>query len=134
METIHEEISALAVEQIDFTDDALETEVEGVITAYGEVFSAALEIGKVAPNDEVAGATVAVSKGVLKLARQFGMAFKNLTDSNAQAVKDAVAEIVTGVNEVLVENLFNKALNFITKGQGLNVYVDNRLAEVGGEG
>jgi len=128
MDTIHEEIAALAVEQIDFTNDGLEGQVEGVITAYGEVFSAALEIGKVADSDETPGATVAISKGVLKLARQFGTAFKNLTDENAEAVKDAVAQIVTGVNETLVENLFNKALTFITKGQGLNVFVGDLLA------
>ncbi len=130
METIHEEIAALAIEQVDFKNETLETSQEGTLTAYGKMFSAALEIGKATDGepDEVKESTVAVARGVLSLARQFGTAFKNLTADQRAAVSAAVREIVTGANESLIETFFDAALDFIIKQQENNVLVDSLVA------
>ena len=122
---LEQEISQLAVAQVDFIDDTLESNVEETLTAYGELFRISLELDKV---NETDNSVAPVAGGVLKLANQFGVEFKDLTSDQADAVKAAVAEIVTGPNEGLIETFFNASLNFITKAKGLNIAVDQLIS------
>jgi hypothetical protein len=122
---LEQEISQLAVAQVDFIDDTLESNVEETLTAYGELFRISLELDKV---NETDNSVAPVAGGVLKLANQFGVVFKDLTSDQADAVKAAVAEIVTGPNEGLIETFFNASLNFITKAKGLNIAVDQLIS------
>ncbi len=130
MDTIHEEIAALAVEQVDFQNADLEASQEGTLVAYGKLFSTALEIGKSTDGEaeEVKEATVSVARGVLSLARQFGVAFKNLNATQREAVSAAIKQVVTGANEALIEAFFDAALDFIIKQQENNALVDSLVA------
>ena len=114
-------IASLAVAQIDFQNDELEIGFEGVLTSFGELFRISLELDKANESDT---SVESVAGGVLELANQFGVVFKKLTSDQADAVRNAVADVVTGANETLIESFFNAALSYIEKQQAMNAAVD----------
>lgn len=126
---LEQDVAGLVTDQVDFTDDTVEASLEAVLVPYGGLIRKALEIESAAgtAEDGVSNA-VSVASGCLKLANQFGKAFKDLTDDQVQQVQSAVAEIVTGPNEALVEEFFNLALETIRKTQAHNEVIDDLIA------
>ena len=123
-------IAALGVEVIDFDNDALEANFEQALTPYGELLTIALKLDAANETDT---SVSDVAGGVLNLAKQFGVAFKQLTPDQVEKVKAAVAAIVVGQNEGLIESFFDAALRFITNGQTLNAEVNTALADAAGD-
>lgn len=120
------ELAELATSTIDFQNEALESALEQTLTAFGKLAKTAVELDGL--TDE---SVLPVSKSVLELAKQFGIAFKDLEAEQAQKVKDAMKGVVTGENELLVERFFDEALDFILSGQNLNAVADSE--EIPGE-
>ena len=110
------ELAAVAAQTIDFSNDALELEFENSLTAFGKLAKTTVELDQL--TDESA---LPVAQSVLNLAKQFGVAFKELTEDQSLAVKEAVKGIVTGENETLIERFFDESLDFIVAGQKLNL-------------
>jgi len=110
------ELAALATQTIDFDNDALELEFENSLTSFGKLAKTTVELDQL--TDE---SVLPVAQSVLNLAKQFGVAFKGLTEAQSLAVKEAVKGIVTGENETLIERFFDESLDFIIAGQKLNV-------------
>lgn len=121
MGTLSAEIAALAVDQIDFKNDALEAAFEKSIAKFGSLYESAQAVDTASTSDET---VVPVAKGVLTLAGLYGKTYKNLTDDQKVAVKEAVAQIVTGPNEAAIEKLFDDSVEFIASAQELNTVVD----------
>lgn len=112
--SLTQKIAALAVAQIEFSNKALEARLEAMLTDFGELHRTALELDQIAASDENA---LNISEGIFDLANTFGTAFKNLSEEQKQAARDAVAKIVTGANETLIERLFDNCLQFISGAQ-----------------
>lgn len=119
---LEQKLSELIISQVDFIDDSLEAKVEEVLTSFGAAHRIGLQIDQQAENDQT---VEGVASGVLDLANEFGIAFKDLNGEQAARVKAAVRGIVTGDNEVLIENFFDACLDVIVKAKDLNNTVDD---------
>ena len=119
---LEQKLSELIISQVDFIDDSLEAKVEEVLTSFGAAHRIGLQIDQQAENDQT---VEGVASGVLDLANEFGIAFKDLNGEQAAGVKAAVRGIVTGDNEVLIENFFDACLDVIVKAKDLNNTVDD---------
>ena len=119
---LEQKLSELIITQVDFIDDSLEAKVEEVLTSFGAAHRIGLQIDQQAENDQT---VEGVASGVLDLANEFGIAFKDLNGEQAARVKAAVRGIVTGDNEVLIENFFDACLDVIVKAKDLNNTVDD---------
>lgn len=122
---LEQKLSELIITQVDFIDDSLEAKVEEVLTSFGAAHRIGLQIDQQAENDQT---VEGVASGVLDLANEFGIAFKDLNGEQAARVKAAVRGIVTGDNEVLIENFFDACLDVIVKAKDLNNTVDDLTA------
>lgn len=112
--SLTQKIAALAVSQVEISNKVLESRLEAMLTDFGELHRTALELDQIAASDE---GVLNISEGIFDLANTFGTAFKNLSEEQKQGARDAVAKIVTGANEALVERLFDNCLQFISGAQ-----------------
>lgn len=126
---LNEAIAALLVKQIRFTNPELEGPLEGAFVKYGELYKTALQIEGLG-NEEA----VTVASGVIKLAGLYTQALPDMDAETAQGVKDALAEIVGGDNQEIIESMFNQAIDLQAWTRQVNETVDTLIAAAAPEG
>ena len=108
---------------IKFTNSDLEGPFEGTIVNFGLLYREALKIEGL--NDEE---TTQVAVGVMRLASLYAVTLPDMSEEQRTEAKAAIAEIVTGANQELVENLFNLAVDSIAWGKQVNDTVNSLIA------
>lgn len=120
-----DDVRALAIEQVNFTNEDLEAKVEETNAAYGEMHRATLEFQKAAEGAEVDPTSGA--SALVKLAGKFGNQKPDITPDSATETKGLISAIYTNPSaevEAAAEGLFNTALDFIIKAKELNAFVE----------
>lgn len=121
-------IAQLCIDQIEFTDDALEALVEDTTAKNAALFRSALEFERAAPEGVDFATTGA---GIVTLASTFGLFYEQLTGDQVARLRQAFADVFTQPTpeeEQAGEALFNACVDFIASAKALNTYV----AEIGG--
>ena len=120
-----DDVRAIAIEQVNFTNEDLEAKVEQTNSAYGELHRATLEFQNAAEGSEIDPTPGA--SALVKLAGKFGNQKPDITPDSAAETKDLIAAIYSNPSpnvEEKAEALFSAALDFIIKAKELNAYVD----------
>ena len=115
---LNEAIAELLIKQIKFTNPELEGPLEGAFVKYGELYKTSLQIEGLTDDE-----TKSVATGVIKLARLYTQA---LPDMDAE-VKEALAEIVGGENQEIIETMFNQAIDLQAWTRQVNQTVDSLI-------
>lgn len=119
-----EKINQLVLDQIDYTDDQLESLDEAKTIAFGALHEAALTF-------EALGGDISKSESLIELAGVFGAFAKQLTPDQVDKVEAAVANIFgapTPDQQASGVAIFNTAVDAISATQAVNEYVDGLLA------
>ncbi len=118
-----DEVRALAIEQVKFTNKDHEILVEEENAAYGEMHRAALEFEAVAKSEEIDPSPGAAA--LIKLAGKFGNQQPDITPDGATETSDIVKAIYGHANPAVEEKgeqLFTTGLDFIIKAKSLNKF------------
>ena len=119
---LNEAIAELLIKQIKFTNPELEGPLEGAFVKYGELYKTSLQI-KGLTDDE----TKSVATGVIKLAGLYTQALPDMDADEASEVKEALAEIVGGENQEIIETMFNQAIDLQAWTRQVNQTVDSLI-------
>lgn len=126
--TLLEDVQALVIEQVNFTNKEREAKVEAVIGAYGDLHRATLEFEAEAENADVDAGEGA--KALVELAGKFGNQKPDITPEDAEQIKDLINKIYDNPNnetlESAGENLFGKALDVIIRIKELNTFEESQ--------
>lgn len=126
-----DEVRALALEQVNFTNKDREALVEKQNGAYGELHRTTLEFEQAASDEDFDPRPGA--SALVRLAGQFGTAFPNLSEAQRDAIKQNIAEIYdTASDDVDTAGraLFNATVDFIQASQELNAFEQSQPQNV----
>jgi isopropylmalate/homocitrate/citramalate synthase len=122
-------IAALLVANVEFTNDELELKVEAFATQVSAVTLAALKFETAIGTNEAAATA---GKGLIDLAATIGTAFPNLTADQVAKFKSTIAAVYDNPDPVIDaagQDLFNTAVDAIIAAQELSTFVDELLPE-----
>lgn len=118
-----QQITGLLIDQVDFADDQFEQLTETVLTSGGGVMLQANVIDQVKGDTD----TTETVGGLVSIAKTVGKAFGNLSPDDKQALKGAIAQIVSYPDnpalEGALEGLFNSYIDLLDAVKALNDYV-----------
>ena len=119
---LNEAIAELLIKQIKFTRPELEGPLEGAFVKYGELYKTSLQIEGLTDDEAKSVAT-----GVIKLAGLYTQALPDMDADEASQVKEALAEIVGGENQEIIESMFNQAIDLQAWTRQVNQTVDSLI-------
>ena len=119
---LNEAIAELLIKQIKFTRPELEGPLEGAFVKYGELYKTSLQIEGLTDDEAKSVAT-----GVIKLAGLYTQALPDMDADEASEVKEALAEIVGGENQEIIESMFNQAIDLQAWTRQVNQTVDSLI-------
>lgn len=119
---LNEAIAELLIKQIKFTRPELEGPLEGAFVKYGELYKTSLQIEGLTDDEAKSVAT-----GVIKLAGLYTQALPDMDANEASEVKEALAEIVGGENQEIIETMFNQAIDLQAWTRQVNQTVDSLI-------
>ena len=119
---LNEAIAELLIKQIKFTRPELEGPLEGAFVKYGELYKTSLQIEGLTDDEAKSVAT-----GVIKLAGLYTQALPDMDADEASEVKEALAEIVGGENQEIIETMFNQAIDLQAWTRQVNQTVDTLI-------
>ena len=119
---LNEAIAELLIKQIKFTNPELEGPLEGAFVKYGELYKTSLQIEGLTDDEAKSVAT-----GVIKLAGLYTQALPDMDADEASEVKEALAEIVGGENQEIIETMFNQAIDLQAWTRQVNQTVDSLI-------
>ena len=119
---LNEAIAELLIKQIKFTNPELEGPLEGAFVKYGELYKTSLQIEGLTDDE-----TKSVATGVIKLAGLYTQALPDMDADEASEVKEALAEIVGGENQEIIETMFNQAIDLQAWTRQVNQTVDSLI-------
>lgn len=127
---LQDQILALALDQVDFTNDALEQQFEAMNAANVKLSHAAIAVDRAA---ETAGVDVStVAESVVTMATAFGKSYRQLNADQRAQLKAAFQGLFSASDptvEATVEELFTGTLEFIDAAQALNEWVAANLPD-----
>jgi len=119
---LNEAIAELLIKQIKFTRPELEGPLEGAFVKYGELYKTSLQIEGLT-DDEAKN----IATGVIKLAGLYTQALPDMDEQTAADVKEALAEIIGGENQEIIESMFNQAIDLQAWTRQVNQTVDTLI-------
>ena len=119
---LNEAIAELLIKQIKFTNPELEGPLEGAFVKYGELYKTSLQIEGLTDDEAKSVAT-----GVIKLAGLYTQALPDMDEQTAADVKEALAEIIGGENQEIIESMFNQAIDLQAWTRQVNQTVDTLI-------
>jgi len=129
MANFSDNIAALLVANVEFTNDELELKVEAFATQVSAVTLAALKFETAIGTNEAAATA---GKGLIDLAATIGTAFPNLTADQVGKFKSTIADVYDNPDPVIDaagEALFNASVDAIIAAQELSTFVNELLEE-----
>ena len=119
-----DKIKQLALDKIDFADEAIETAIEELVTASNDVHTAAIQFDADAAAANITPEQAEKTSGaIVELASDFGDFYDELSDERKERVKAAFGELYRGETDDLDaagQTLFNNTLSFIQKADEVN--------------